>query len=65
MRMSMELMIRNRKQQNSNLFVSMLFVNMLQVSGPKYYSIKYKMKRLSTTVFRESSITDNNNKRNA
>ena len=43
----------------------MLFVSMLQVSGPKYYSIKYKMKRLSTTVFRESSITDNNNKRNA
>ena len=43
----------------------MLFVNMPQVSGPKYYSIKYKMQRLSTTVFRESSITYNNNKRDA
>ena len=63
--MSMELMIRNRKQQNSNLFVSMIFVNMPQVSGSKYYSIKYKMQHLSTTVFPESSITDNNNKRNA
>ena len=43
----------------------MLFVNMPQVSDPKYYSIKYKMQRFSTTVFRESSITYNNNKRNA
>ena len=43
----------------------MIFVNMPQVSGSKYYSIKYKMQRLSTTVFRESSITDNNNKRNS
>ena len=39
MRMSMELMTRNHKQQNSSLFVWMLFVNMPQVSGPKYYSI--------------------------
>ena len=63
MRMSMELMTRKHKQQNSSLFVWLLFVNIPQASGPKY-SIWCKMQRF-LTAFRERSVTDINNKRDA
>ena len=55
--MSMELMTENHKQQNSTLFVWMLFfVNLPQVSGPKYY-IQYNVKwNASQLLFFEKAL---------
>ena len=54
MRMSMELMTRKHKQQNKHT------TNF----RPLVYSIRCKMQRFST-AFRERSVTDINNKRDA
>ena len=63
--MSMELMTRNHKRQNSSLFVWMLFVNMPQFSGPNTIQYNVKCNASQLHVFRESSVTDTNNKSDA